>query len=167
MKTERRRARWLALALTLSVAFGATTSLTACTPRTWTWKAGKTHGAIVEVTAGRASLGVYRVPRDALHSVYRSLGIRKTQDAIWAVGRPPSFTKTFTYRGRSITISFGTAALRNKAHSLIYDDPADLRGALLDAQANHDCLALTLLSYGKPTSNWTHKQTGCQMGSLP
>ena len=169
MKTKTLRARWTALALTVLIGVTAASSMTACDPvsRDWSWKAGKTHGAIIETTAGRASLGIYRVPRKALHDVYKALGIRKVQDAIWAVGQPPSFTRTFTFRGRSITTSFGTRILRNKAHSLIYSNPNDLRGALAEAQANRDCLALTLLSYGKPTSNWTHKQVGCQMGALP
>ncbi len=163
------RPRWCAVVLTALLAVSTAGATTACDPvsRDWAWKAGRTHGAIIETTAGRASLGIYRVPRRALHDVYRAMGIRTVQDAIWSVGQPPAFTKTFTFRGRSITTSFGTAALRNKAHSLIYGDAADLRGALLEAQAHRDCLALTLVSYGKPTSNWTHKQVGCQMGALP
>lgn len=160
-----RRSNRLAVPLSLCLAIGAVTSMSACQPA-WTWKASKTHGVIVEVTAGRGSLGIYRVPRKALRDVYGSGGIRQVQDYIWAVGQPPAITKTFTYQGREITTSFGTSALRSKAHSLIYGRTEDLRAALLEAHAHRDCLALTLVSYGKPTANWTHKQVGCQMGSL-
>lgn len=167
MKQTPRR-RWLAIALTALLAIGTASATTACDPvsRDWTWRAGKTHGVIIETTAGRASLGIYRSPRKALHSLYKALGLRAAQDAIWKVGQPPMITKTFTYRGRSITTSFGTSTLRGAARSLIYDHPADLRAAILDAHAHQDCLALTLVSYGKPTQNWTHKSVGCQIGSL-
>ena len=131
------------------------------------WRAGKTHGVIIEATAGRASLGIYRKPRSVLYDVYDSGGIRQVQDVIWALGQPPAFRKTFTYRGRSITTSFGTQAVRDATHSLIYDHPSDLRQALLDAETHHNCLALTLISYGTPTHNWTSKDAGCQMGALP
>lgn len=162
------RRRWLAVALSALVAFGGSGLMTGCDASgAVSWRLGATHGAIVEATAGRASLGIYRKPRSVLFDVYRSGGIRQVQDAIWAVGQPPAFTKTFTYRGRSITTSFGTHALRGAAHSLIYDDPADLRSALLDAQRGRNCLALTLVSYGAPTRNWTSKDVGCQMGGLP
>lgn len=166
MTNNSRRARLLALPLVCLLALGAVTSLTACKPRSWSWRLGATHGAIIEATAGRGSLGIYRVPRKALRDVYGSGGIRQVQDYIWAVGQPPVIHKTFRYRGRSFTTSFGTAALRNQARSLIYDRSADLRAALFDAHSHHDCLALTLISYGKPTANWTHKEVGCQMGAL-
>ena len=160
--------RCRAVLMTALLALATATAATACEPGSTTvaWKAGKTHGAIIETTAGRASLGIYRSPRKFLYEVYKAAGIRAVQDVIWAVGQPPSVTKTFTYRGRSITTSFGTAALRSKAHDLIYRDPSDLRGALVDAQVSHTCLALTLISYGKPAANWTHKQVGCQVGAL-
>lgn len=161
------RARALAIPLALCIAVAAMSTMTACTPPTLRWSAGNTHGAIIEPTAGRASLGIYRKPRKVLHDVYKAGGIRRVQDAIWAVGQPPAISKTFAYRGHSITTSFGTVALRGWTHDVIYADPADLRGALLEAQASGDCLALTLISYGKVTRNWTHKQVGCQMGALP
>jgi len=167
MKRSVRR-RWLAVALAALVATGTATTATACDPvsRDWAWTAGKTHGAIIEVTAGRASLGIYRSPRNALHSLYRALGLRAAQDAIWRFGQPPMFTRTFTYRGRTITTSFGTSAVRSATRSLIYDHPDDLRAALVDAQSHRDCLALTLVSYGRPAPNWTHKNVGCQLGSI-
>lgn len=159
--------RWHAIVLTALLSLGVAATATGCKPQAWSWKASATHGAIVEFSAGRASLGIYRQPRSVLHDLYRAGGIRLVQDAIWAVGQPPAITKTFTYRGRSITTSFGTAALRRQAHDLIYRNPSDLRRALLDAQSHRDCLALTLVSYGKPAGNWTHKAVGCQMGRLP
>lgn len=161
------RRRWLAVALTALLAIGTASATTACDPSSSvSWRLGNTHGAIVEMTAGRASLGIYRVPTQVLYAVFKKSGIRAAQDAIWSVGQPPAFTKTFTYRGRSITTSFGTKALRSWTHALIYDDPADIRGALIDAHAGRNCLALTLVSYGVPTKNWTTKQVGCREGAL-
>jgi hypothetical protein len=157
--------------LTALLAIGAASAATACGPisRTWAWKAGKTHGAIIETTAGRASLAVYRKPTDGLYLVYKAKGLGFTQDVMWSLGRPPELKKTFSYKGRSVTLSFGagTTYLRNKAHSAIYGRPEDLRGAILDAHARRSCLALTLLSFGQPTTNWTQKQTDCRDGSLP
>lgn len=40
------------------------------------------------------------------------------------------------------------------------------QGALADAHAEDACLAFTVISFGKPTSNWTRKQAECQDGSL-
>ena len=162
--------RWLAVVLTGLLAVGASGLTTGCNPvsRDWAWKAGKTHGAIIETTAGRASLGIYRVPTDLLYLAQKGKGTAYMQGLIWKYGRPPELKKTFTFRGRSVTLQFGTAtkALRALAHRLIYDDPADLAGALSDAHRNKSCLALTLISYGKPTSNWTQKQVGCQNGAV-
>ena len=36
----------------------------------------------------------------------------------------------------------------------------------IDAHRNGSCLAITLLSYGQPTRNWTNKHVGCQKGSI-
>ena len=152
------------------ITVSASTALTACNPvrKSWTWKGGNTHGAIIETTAGRASLAVYRQPTKALNHVLNGLGIRKVQDYLWAFGKPPEIRKTFSFQGKSVTLSFGTAtkALRTLSYKLIYDDPADLKGALVDANKNNACLALTLISYGKPTSNWTYKKTGCLNGGF-
>ena len=166
MKQIRAR-RSLAVALAALIALGAAGLTTGCRPRTHiSWQLGVTHGVIVEATAGRASLGIYRVPTEGLYGLYRWGGIRKAQDAVWSSGEPPTYTRTFSYRGRSITTSFGTRALRNATHSLLYDHTSDFRSALEDAKAAHSCLALTLVSYGRPTHNWTHKQTGCRDGAI-
>lgn len=166
MKQIRAR-RSLAVALAALLALGAAGLTTGCQPRrTWSWRLGVTHGVIVEATAGRASLGIYRDPTDGLYALYRWGGIRKAQDAIWKVGEPPVVTRTFWYRGRSITTSFGTYRLRSATHSLIYDHSSDMQRALIDAHSARNCLALTLVSYGRPTSNWTHKRVGCQKGAI-
>lgn len=168
MKQIRPR-RSLAIVLAVLVSASAAGLTTGCQPgrQGWSWRAGVTHGVIVEATAGRASLAVYRKPRRALHDLYRARGLRMVQDVIWAVGRPPVVTRTFTYHGHSVTTSFGTSTVHGWTRSLIYDHPGDLRQALVDAQAHGDCLAVTLVSYGAPSGNWTHKGFGCQMGALP
>lgn len=164
------RSRWRAAVLTALLAVGATTTATSCdvVSRDWAWKAGKTHGAIIETTAGRASVGIYRVPTKWLFVAQTKAGTGAVQSLLWRFGRPPELKKRFTFRGRSVTLEFGTGtrALRSLTYRLIHDDPGDLRGALIDAHHNRACLALTLVSYGKPTSNWTHKQVGCQDGSI-
>jgi hypothetical protein len=164
------RRRWFTLVLTPLLAIGVAVSATSCdvVSRSWAWKLGKTHGAIVETTAGRASLGVYRVPTRALYGVMKAKGVSEVQKYLWKFGQPPELKKTFTYRGRSLTLEFGTgtAALRKLTYKLIYDDPGDLRAALVDTHRADSCLALTLISYGKPTSNWTNKQTDCRDGAI-
>ncbi|MCU1372142.1 MAG: hypothetical protein JWO77_3336 [Ilumatobacteraceae bacterium] len=165
------RRRALAVVLTVLLAASTAAATTACDPisRTWAWKGGKTHGAVIEPTAGRASVAIYRRATDGLFLVYKAKGMRFTQDVMWSLGKPPELKKTFTYKGRSLTLSFGagTKYLRNKAHAAIYDQSSDLRGALLDAHARRSCLALTLLSFGRPTSNWTQKQIDCRDGAMP
>lgn len=111
------------------MAFAALLALiatTACDPvsRDWAWKMGKTHGAIIETTAGRGSLGIYRVPTRLLYLVLTHGGIKDVQDAIWKYGKPPVLKKTFTYKGLSYTVEFGMAtdALRWATKKLIYDD---------------------------------------------
>jgi hypothetical protein len=169
MKQIRAR-RSLAVALAALLSLGAAGLTTGCDPvsRDWAWRAGKTHGAIIETTAGRASIGIYRVPTEILYQAQHRYGITSAQNAIWKYGRPPQLRRTFTFHGRSVTLEFGatTAALRSFTHHLIYDDAADLRGALIDAHHNRSCLAITLLSYGQPTRNWTNKQVGCQQGAI-
>ena len=167
------RRRILLAALLLTMMIGATAVASACDPvsESWAWTAGHTHGAIIETTAGRASLAIYRVPSRGLFVVYKKndSSIRSVQDVLWALGKPPALRKTFTFHGRSLTVEFGagTTALRAITKRLIYDSPDDLHGALVDAHAHNSCLALTLISYGRPTSNWTQKQTDCKEGSIP
>lgn len=124
------------------------------------WKLGKTHGAIIEPGAARASLGIYRAPRHALYQVYRAGGTKAAQDVLWAVGAPP--VVTVSVKG----VSLSSAALNRKMHGYIYGDPADFRGALVDAERANDCLALTLISRGAYIKNWTHKGVSCRTGSL-
>lgn len=169
MKQIRPR-RLLAVVMTVLVATSAAGLSAACDPvsRDWAWKAGKTHGAIIETTAGRASLGVYRVPTDLLYVAQQRSGVGAVQSLLWHFGRPPELKKTFTYRGKSLTLQFGagTKALRALAHRVIHGSPQDLRSALNDAHRSGSCLAVTLISYGRPTINWTPKQVGCQKGSI-
>ncbi len=169
MKQIRAR-RSLAVVLAVLVSVSAAGLTTGCDPlsRDWAWRAGKTHGAIIETTAGRASLGIYRVPTEYLYIAQQRSGVGAVQGLLWAFGRPPEIKRTFTFRGRSVTLEFGmgTRALRSLTHRLIYDDPADLRAAVRDAHRSQNCLALTLVSYGAPASNWTFKQVGCRQGSV-
>ena len=169
MKQIRAR-RSLAVALAALLALGAAGLTTGCDPvsRDWAWRAGKTHGAIIETTAGRASLGIYRVPTEYLYLARQQRGISLVQSLLWQFGRPPAIKKTFRFKGRSVTLEFGagTKALRSLAHHAIYDDPGDLDGALADAHRHRSCLAVTLLSYGHLTRNWTQKQVGCQKGAV-
>jgi len=125
-----------------------------------TWRLGKTHGAIIEPTARRASLGIYRTPRHALYQVYRAGGTKAAQDVLWAFGAPP--VASISVKG----VSISSVALNRKMHGYIYGDAADFRGALIDAETAHDCLALTLVSQGLYIKNWTHKSVGCRTGSL-
>ncbi|WP_421118940.1 hypothetical protein ACE2AJ_16470 [Aquihabitans daechungensis] len=169
MKQIRDR-RSLAVLLAVLVSASAATLTTGCDPvsRDWAWKAGKTHGAIIETTAGRASVGIYRVPTELLYVAQQRQGVGAVQGALWKFGRPPELRRTFTFRGRSVTLRFGagTRALRSLTYHLIYDDPGDLRAAVTDAHRSRSCLAITVLSYGRPTRNWTKKQVGCQNGSI-
>lgn len=169
MKQIRPR-RSLAIVLAVLVSASAAGLTTGCDPvsRDWAWRAGKTHGAIIETTAGRASLGIYRVPTNYLYLAQQHGGVGAVQTLLWQFGRPPELRRTFTYRGRSVTLEFGfgTRALRSLAHRVIYDDPGDLSYAVIDAHRHHSCLAVTLVSYGRPTKNWTQKQVGCRQGAV-
>lgn len=135
-------------------------SATACGP-VITWRAGRTHGAVVETGAARGGINIYRVPRSKLYDVYRAAGIDGVQDAMWAFGKPP-VVKIPMGGGNSV----GVGVLDSKFHGYIYGDDADLRGALLDAQSNRDCLSITIISHGVYIKNWTHKSVGCELGSL-
>ena len=137
----------------------AMTAMTSCKTSV-TWRLGKTHGAIIETTAGRASLGIYRKPRSLLFQLYRNGGTKAAQDAIWTFGQPP--VASISVNG----IGVSTQVLNRKMHGYIYGDAADFRGALIEAEQHHDCLALTLISRGAYIKNWTHKGVGCQMGSM-
>jgi hypothetical protein len=124
------------------------------------WRLGRTHGVIVEKTAVRASLAIYRTPRSVLYQLYRQGGTKAAQDALWRYGQPP--VASVSVNG----IGVSTQVLNHKMHGYIYGDAADFRGALIDAEKNHDCLALTLISHGAYIKNWTHKEVGCRTGSL-
>jgi hypothetical protein len=169
MKQIRPR-RSLAIVLAVLVSASAAGLTTGCDPvsRDWAWRAGKTHGAIIETTAGRASLGIYRVPTEILYAAQQRGGVGAVQGFLWKFGRPPELRRTFTFRGRSVTLQFGaaTSRLRSLTYHLIYDNPGDLREAVVDAHRHRSCLAITILSYGQPTRNWTNKQVGCQQGSI-
>ena len=157
----------MALALGLCLAVLGGTGCNVVSGR-WHWTLGKTHGVIIETTAGRASLAVYRVPSDALYKVMQATNIQTVEDLLWNYGRPPEIKRTFSFDGRSITVSFGvgTTALRLFAHQVIYDRDSDLEGAMRDSHREHNCLAVTLISYGIPEVNWTRKSVGCNDGGV-
>jgi hypothetical protein len=169
MKKIRAR-RTLAVALAALLSLGAAGLTTGCDPvsRDWAWRAGKTHGAIIETTAGRASIGIYRTPTRWLYRAQRKAGVGAVQALIWHFGRAPELRRTFSFRGHSVTLEFGTTtrALRSLTYRLIYADPNDLEGAVVDAHRHNSCLALTLISYGRPAKNWTQKQVGCREGAI-
>lgn len=126
------------------------------------WRAGATHGAIIEPTAGRASIGIWRAPTRLLADLERSHGIDVVQDVLCASGRFPAVS--VSVGGRSVSSSF----LSQRWCGYVRGDDGDLRGALRDAQGGRsdDCLALTLISRGAYLKNWTHKSVGCRTGSL-
>lgn len=126
-----------------------------------TWTAGKTHGAIIETSAARASIGIWRAPTRVLYDVYGSAGITTVQDILCAHGTFPTLRLAVGKR------SVSSDALKKKWCGYVRGDGADLRGALIDAQRQRDnCLALTLISSGAYIKNWTHKSAGCKTGSL-
>lgn len=141
---------------------------TACLNLNIKWTLAKTHGLYVEVTAMRASINIYKAPRAALYDIYKAGGINMTQDILWAVGKPPTVsgfcidTPGFVHQ----QFCLSTSAIYNYVHALIYVNDADLKSALIDAENNGDCLALTLISYGVYAPNWTHKGGGCITGQV-
>lgn len=126
------------------------------------WRVGATHGAILEPSAARASVGIWRAPTRLLADLERSKGIRVVQDILCASGRFPAIS--LSIGGRSVSSRF----LSERWCGYVRGDAADLRGALRDAQAGSrdECLALTLISHGAYLKNWTHKAGGCRTGSL-
>lgn len=123
------------------------------------WDPWVTYGPHIEAGAGRANLNIYRVPRKALYDVMVNSSTRVMQDVLHANGRPPTWRLCAGGACVNATASYVTW--------YIYADAADIKGALFDAQRNYDCLAATMISYGAPTRNWTHKAGGCRLGSLP
>lgn len=145
--------------LTVAAVVAVVLTSTACLPSV-SWSLGATHGVVVEAGAARAGLNVYRAPRQALWDVYKAVGINGVQDALWAFGKPPRFG--VCVNGVCVT----TDHVENKIHGWIYGDDNDLRGALTDAQKEHNCLSLTVISRGAYIKNWTRKNVGCYTGSL-
>lgn len=127
------------------------------------WQVNRNFGTAIEPGAVRASINIYRVPRKLLYVVYQEKGIRPVQDLIYASGTGP-LTKISGFCVANVCLQSGF--LRSVFHGLVYDRPGDLSTALVDAQRNLDCLALTLISYGAYEPNWTHKSVGCQIGDL-
>lgn len=155
--TGRHHTRRAALAVALLTVL---LTATACNP-TIGWKLGETHGAIIEPGARRASFGIYRKPRSVLYDVYEAAGTKAAQDALWSNAHIPVFSVSLD------GIGISTALFNRKFHDYVYGDAADFRGALIDAERAHDCLALTLISQGLYIKNWTHKGVQCKLGSLP
>jgi len=156
--TNRQRARTRRILGLSAVSILVTIGVTSCDGAV-AWKLGKTHGAIIEPVARRASLGIYREPSRALYKAYKRSGTKAAQDILWAVGEPP--VASISVDGLSIS----TAVLNRKMKGYVYGDAADFRGALIDAHVADDCLALTLISQGLYIKNWTHKDVGCRTGS--
>lgn len=127
------------------------------------WTLGATHGAIIEPTAARASVGIWRAPTRLLHQVYEGGGIDVVQDVLCSQATFPALRLAVG------SASISANVLQSKWCGYVYGDDADLRGALVDAQrgSRDDCLALTLISNGAYLKNWTHKSAGCKTGSLP
>lgn len=136
---------------------------TACQPTapSISWRLGATHGVVYESGASRASMNVFRSPRNALMEVWKVGGINLVQDAMWHFGQPPRFAAC------AYGVCLDTDFVAGAISGWIYGDDWDLKGALFDAQNNRDCLALTLISHGAYIKNWTHKGVGCSLGSLP
>lgn len=156
----------LAAALLVAATLGA--SSCDLISRDWHWTMGKTHGLIIETTAVRASLGIYHAPTRGIYDVYRGGGIHAAESIIWHFGEPPSIKKSFTIRGHRFTISFGpfTTAAKVAVHDVIFHREGDLSDAIRNAHAHDNCLAVTLLSGGKPVINWTNKSVGCREGKI-
>jgi hypothetical protein len=154
-------------ALLLVVVLPLVTSTTACN-RVVPWRLGKTHGIIIEHSAVRASLGIYRVPTRALREVHKAAGTKAVQEVLWAKGRPPELKGSIKIAGKKYSLRFSalTKILRSYVHHLIYERSSDLSSALEDTRSHDDCLALTLLSAGLPDENWTHKRVGCVDGAI-
>lgn len=154
--------RHLLRAVAALLAFtGLAFTTTACNPAI-DWQMGSTHGVIYEAGALRGSMNVYRVPRSLLMKVWNGGGMQPVMDSMWQFGRPPRFSMCAFGK-----VCYSTDIVASKIHGWIYGDPWDLKGALFDAQANYDCLALTIISGGAYNKNWTHKGIGCYLGSLP
>lgn len=150
-----RRASAPALAL---VALAVTVLLGACSI---SWSAGATHGAIIEPPVARASVGIWRVPTRALRSVLSAKGIDTVQQLLCDHGHFPAIRLSVG----KLTVS--ADVLKGRWCGYVNGDDADLRGALIAARDRRDdCLALTLISHGAYTTNWTSKSTGCKTGSL-
>lgn len=127
------------------------------------WQVNKNFGTAIEPGAVRASVNIYRTPRKLLYNVYQQNGIGPVQDLIYASGTGP-LTKISGFCVANVCLQSGF--LRSVFHGLVYDRSADLASALVDAQNNLDCLAITLISYGAYDPNWTHKSVACQIGDL-
>jgi hypothetical protein len=127
-----------------------------------TWHLGSTHGAIIETSAARASIGIWRAPTRLLADIERAQGVNRVQQILCAAGNFPAIP--LGVGGRSIS----AATVKKKWCGYVNGDDGDLRGALRDAQEGKkdDCLALTLISSGAYIKNWTHKSAGCKTGSL-
>ena len=161
MTTRRRIVAAIILTLALTAQTGCVRMI---------WSNGKTHGVGVETKALpptlRVNFLVYRAPTDALYQVYRKAGIGFTQDVMWSFGQPPRVTVYKRCYAR-YCFAIGEDLFSSRVRSYIYDDPADLRTALIEAAAQRSCLALTLFSNGSTRPNWTKKSSGCRTGSIP
>jgi len=128
-----------------------------------TWTGGVNYGVVTEVEAGRVNIEIYRAARRALHDVMYSGGIGVAADYIYASANGPiSQAPELCVEGFCV----GASTLHALAHEIIYDHLGDLQNAIIDATNNTDCLAVTLISYGVPSQNWTHKGVECIIGKV-
>lgn len=155
--SERRGCR---TALVTALAFTLSAALSSCN-LTIGWSLGATHGVVIETGAARAGMNIYRVPTEALHTIYEAADINLVQDLLWEFGAPPIVT--FCFQDKCISTEF----INDRIHGWIYDDDNDLRVALIDAHDGGRCLSLTLISGGLYIKNWTHKAIGCWDGWIP
>lgn len=149
---------------TRRAALAALTALLVCSlgacKITWSW--GATHGAIVEPAAARASVGIWRAPTRLLADLEHDHGIEVVQHLLCAAGKFPMVA--ISVRGHGVSVD----VLKRRWCGYVDGRPEDLRTALREAQRHgvDECLALTLISSGRPTVNWTHKGVGCKTGAL-
>ena len=129
----------------------------------WTWTNGVNYGVVIEPGAARANVEIYRAARRALHDLMYSDGIGTAADALYASAKGP-LDKVPELCVSDVCL--GASTLHSLAHHIIYDNLGDLQNAIIDATSNTDCLAVTLISYGIITENWTHKGVGCIIGQI-
>lgn len=143
---------------------GLILSLGASSCATIEWRAGASHGVLIETTAGRASLVIYRKYTRALWAAFDATNsIYTVRDVIWHYGAPPLIEACTQYGDDTYCI--GTRQFRDVIYDYMFNgNIGDLREAMYDSHGADSCLAFTVISFAQPDRNWTHKQSGCRFG---